>query len=105
MKNLILILFMIPSLAFCQTDLDSLRKEVLTIKAEQQNIKLNLAKHSKEFGLGVVVMIAGAAVLAASSSQEKLLIPGAILVSIGTVIQFDSHKWIGRAGKKRRIKA
>jgi hypothetical protein len=105
MKNLTLILLLIPSLALCQADLDSLRKEVLTIKAEQQNIKLNLEKSHLQYRKGTAAIIAGAGLFAIGGpiiemdnslkdDFPEFIIICAAITSVGIVLQIDSHKYL-----------
>jgi len=97
-------------------NLDSLNQRILSIEMNQRNIQLNLKKSHKQFSTGTLLVLTGSvittggALLAkkdndASSkakSNNALLIFGAAMTTVGVVIQIDSHKWIGRAGKRHK---
>jgi hypothetical protein len=111
MKKTLILLMLIPVLSFGQ-DLDSLKQRILSIENEQQNIKLHLRAHSSQFSLGTALLVTGAGMLILDAltetekenpnSKHTLAYVGAGVLTIGTIIQIDSHKWIGRAGRRKR---
>lgn len=72
-----------------------------------QKIELNLDKMHKQYrtgtvfvGIGAVICLAGIAAISQDSETEPaILYMGGIVLSIGTVIHLDSHKFLN---KKRR---
>lgn len=111
--TLLLAITLIISLSVKAQDLDSLKIEILLIKEEQQEMKMNLRAHQGQFKFGVGLSVIGAAILIVNNIQEPSgeadksknktmnILGGSVLV-IGSYIQIDSHKWIGRAGRRRR---
>lgn len=109
----------IPMLLTAQDE--ELKERILKVEQTQEQIQVNLAKGHKEFSTGTFFLIGGVAttVLATvlynkgtrnqnSDEQGKirpspvLLCIGGGMITAGTVIQIDSYKWIGRAGRKRK---
>lgn len=78
-----------------------LNAQIIDCEKSIEDINLNLDKFHKEYrtgtvftAIGTVVMIAGVASLINDSDQEPTAIyMGALFVSVGTVIHFDSHKF------------
>ena len=78
------------------------------VEKELQEIRLNLYKAHKQFKpgtalnlMGFPLMIAGFAIEDRRQNEGKkiaLLAGGAVLSFVGSLIQMDSHKYIGRAG-------
>lgn len=99
-----------------QSDYDSLKQKILKMDAAINTIHLNLTKSHKQFKTGTLIMIAGAAMSLvgvqiiskeagdSNNNYDKphLLYGGLALTTVGTIIQIDSHKWIGRGGRRER---
>lgn len=119
-NNLILILLIISIQSHGQ-DLDSLTRRILTLEANQNQIQVNLTKAHSKFSTGTMLIVGGvvttiAAVLLynrglrnENSDNNGRVMPSPVILGIGsgmmmvgTVIQIDSHKWIGRAGRRRK---
>jgi hypothetical protein len=96
MKKLILILSLFASTSQAQ------QRDTLTI----QDMQYNLYRSHQEYRTGTVVSILGLLAILASVEAKNSEMPlpelgyiGAGMVTVGGIIQIDSHKWIGRAGK------
>lgn len=99
-------------------DLDSLKQKILKMDIAINAMHYNMTKAHKQFRTGTYMMIAGTVatiigtmVLSEQAidgnnnrDQPTLLYVGAGLMTAGGVIQIDSHKWLGRGGR-RHIKA
>jgi hypothetical protein len=92
------------------TDVDDLKKQVLSLQRDVDNIQLNLATSQKKFKRGILVAtigysltIAGGLMLGRENDKtgQVLLIAGGATGAVGTVLLVDSFKYLGRAGKKR----
>ena len=114
MKALVVIFLLYPSIVVSQNT-DSLYQRILQIETNQRNIQVNLTKAHNKFSIGTTLVIAGLGATFASiitdepgqdadgNPQEPILLYiGSALLTVGTIIQIDSHKYIGRAGKRRR---
>jgi hypothetical protein len=107
----LLILFSLNS--YCQqspTDVEDLKKQVLLLQQDVDNIQLNLATSQKKFKRGILVAtigytltITGGLMLGRQNDQlgQGLLIAGGVTGAVGTVLLVDSFKYLGRAGRKR----
>lgn len=94
---------------------DSLKARILALEEGQAKVKLNLERAHKQFKFGTMIQAAGVIVGSAyfikreaddlstigndTGRDETLILIGGIMVTVGTVIQIDSHKFIGRGGK------
>lgn len=84
---------------------DMLRNELINMKNEQTELKLNLYKCQKEFkvGVGMVGAGLGLGILGAALMKDEpgigkpVVIIGSVLSLAGSVVIIDSHKFIGRA--------
>jgi hypothetical protein len=85
---------------------DMLRNELIKMKDEQTEVKLNLYKCHKEFkvgvglvGAGIGLGILGTAQLLnnPSGSGKEIAIVGSILSLAGSIVIVDSHKFIAKA--------
>lgn len=90
--------------------LDSLRKEILSLRNDVDHIQLNLAKGEKKFKRGILVATIGYSItitggLMLGRKQDDLgkalLVAGGATGIVGTVLMVDSFKYLGRAGKKK----
>lgn len=104
----------------CQAQsLDSLRAAVKQLQVSNNNIQLNLAAHQKQFSTGTFLIIGGVATSIAGfilydrqsttpdgdGNDRKypwFVYVGSVVTSVGVAIQIDSHKYIGRAGRRRK---
>lgn len=87
---------------------DSLwRNKIVNLEFEQESIKLNLTKCHNQFRTGTISLVLGVLATTAgvivnrydSGSGDILYIAGGAASAAGVVIQIDSHKFIGRAGR------
>ncbi len=108
MKKLILIIFLSP--LFAHSQIDSTEIKIAQLKSGIIYMRDNLKKCHSEFSTGMSIsfagMFVGIASVAITTDKEKdlrdiLLIAGGGLTIIGSVIMWDSHKYIGRAGNFR----
>lgn len=118
-RILFLMLLILPTISQGQDA--ELKDRILKLEENQEQIRLNLTKGHKQFSTGTFFLIGGVAttVLATvlynkgtrnqnSDEQGKirpspvLLCIGGGMITAGTVIQIDSHKWIGRGGRKKK---
>jgi hypothetical protein len=107
----LLLLFSFNS--YCQqapADVDDLKKQVLLLQQDVDNIQLSLATSQKKFKRGILVAtigytltITGGLMLGRQNDQlgQGLLIAGGVTGAVGTVLLVDSFKYLGRAGRKR----
>lgn len=89
------------------TRYDSIVSRVKDLELAQEKVQINLIRSHNEFRLGTILqvlgavaMIAGAEELDTEDSSKVLFIAGASCSGIGLVLQIDSHKFIGRAGRR-----
>lgn len=109
MKNLILVFLLFPSVALCQSDIDSLRKEIASIRVKQDLIDLRMDKMHKQYQKGTAGIMAGTGMFLAGSliiegeykDFPELIYLCSAITTIGIVLQIDSHKYLN---KKRRLK-
>ena len=92
-----------------QTELDSLKQEILEIRADVENINLNLEKSRAKFQRGILVAtigytvtIAGGLMLGRENDQvgQALLIAGGVTGITGTYMLVDAFKFLGRTRRK-----
>lgn len=92
-----------------QTELDSLKREILEIRADVENINLNLEKSRAKFQRGILVAtigytvtIAGGLMLGRENDQvgQALLIAGGVTGITGTYMLVDAFKFLGRTRRK-----
>jgi hypothetical protein len=98
-------------------NLDSLKRRILNIESNQKHIQFNLDKCHKQFRTGLLLGIAGTALTlfgAHIDSQRLtdktidnnkptgLVTIGSIITSVGAIVIIDSHKFIGRAGRRKK---
>jgi hypothetical protein len=93
------------------TDVEDLKKQVLLLQQDVDNIQLNLATSQKKFKRGILVAtigysltITGGLMLGRENDKtgQVLLIAGGATGAVGTVLLVDSFKYLGRAGRKRK---
>jgi hypothetical protein len=92
-------------------DVEDLKRQVLSLQQDVDNIQLNLSISEKKFKRGILVAtigytltITGGLMLGRQNDQlgQGLLIAGGVTGALGTVLMVDSFKYLGRAGRKKR---
>lgn len=70
-------------------------------------MQYNLFRSHQEYRTGTVMIVGGLLAVAASVAASDADLPskeigyfGAAFLTVGCVIHIDSHKWIGRSGRK-----
>jgi hypothetical protein len=108
------LLFLIPILGYGQqmpSDVEDLKKQVLSLQQDVDNIQLNLSASEKKFKRGILVAtigytltITGGLMLGRQNDQlgQGLLIAGGVTGAVGTVLMVDSFKYLGRAGRAKK---
>jgi hypothetical protein len=90
------------------TDVEDLKKQVLSLQQDVDNIQLNLVASHKKFKRGILVAtigysltITGGLLLGRENDKtgQILLIAGGATGAVGTVLLIDSFKYLGRAGR------
>lgn len=87
-------------------DIDSLKRRILLLETNQQNIQINLAKAHKKYSSGIGMVIVGALFSIAapnfsSTAKVPVYVVGGGLLIAGSIITIDSHHFIGLAGSKK----
>ena len=112
----VLLLFFIasPLLTFAQQDtldIEQLKREVLLLQYEVQQIQINLAESEKKFKRGIVVATIGYSVTIAGGLMlgrkyddlgKVLLVSGGITGITGTFMMADAFKYLGRTGRRKQ---
>jgi hypothetical protein len=91
-------------------NLDSLKREILSLRADVDNIQINLTTSQNKFkrGIGVAtvgyaVTIAGGLILGQNEDLGKtLLVTGGVTGITGTFLMVDAFKYLSRAGKNKK---
>jgi hypothetical protein len=117
MKQILIFLLLCFSInAFCQSNanpdqtgsqptIEELKRDILQLQQDTQDLQLNLHKAHREFRTGTIFYAVGLGltVLAAGSDRpsDGLILIGTGFLIAGGVLHIDSHKYIGRAGYAR----
>lgn len=114
-RNIFCALLLLISLSgYCQqvpNDIEDLKKQVLSLQHDVENIQLNLSTSEKKFKRGILVAtigytltITGGLMLGRQNDQlgQGLLIAGGVTGAVGTVLMVDSFKYLGRAGRNKK---
>lgn len=122
MTRLILIIGMMTfaGMAIGQTTLeyDSLKRKVLKMDEAINNMHMNMVDHQDQFKTGTMISVTGVVVSLLyfvidtnkknsktgdpeAVKQPAFIIFGGALVTVGTAIQIDSHKYLGRGGRRK----
>lgn len=115
MKIIALIsILILPAFAFAQespvADLDSLKKEILLLRADVDQINLNLATSQKKFKTGIIVATIGYSVTIAGGlmlgrkyddAGKVLLVAGGATGITGTFLMTDAFKYLNRKNPTR----
>lgn len=92
------------------TDVDQLKKEIVSLRADIDHIKLNIGKSEKHFKTGIAVATIGYSVTIAGGLMlgrkrddlgKGLLIAGGVTGITGTILMVDAFKFLGRASRNR----
>lgn len=112
-RIILLLLLIFPAFSYAQTetkDVEELKKEILLLRADVENIQLNLSQSERKFKRGIAVATIGYTMVIAGGlmlGREKddlgkgLLIAGGVTGITGTIMMVDAFKYLGRAGKKK----
>jgi hypothetical protein len=112
-RIILLLLLIFPAFSYAQTetkDVEELKKEILLLRGDVENIQLNLSQSEKKFKRGIAVatvgytmVIAGGLMLGRENDDlgKGLLIAGGVTGITGTIMMVDAFKYLGRAGKKK----
>ena len=109
MRIFTLCLLLLFSIAASGQNLDSLKREVLELKLETQDINFRIKSADQQFRAGILVStlgysitIAGGLMLGRSNDQlgQALLVTGGITGATGTYILVDSFRVL--SGKRRK---
>ncbi len=113
MRIILLIILINPVFSFGQTekkDVEELKKEILLLRADVENIQVNLTESEKKFKRGIAVatvgysmVIAGGLMLGRENDDlgKGLLIAGGVTGITGTIMMVDAFKYLGRAGRRK----
>ena len=113
MRIILLIILINPVFSFGQTeknDVEELKKEILLLRADVENIQVNLTESEKKFKRGIAVatvgysmVIAGGLMLGRENDDlgKGLLIAGGVTGITGTIMMVDAFKYLGRAGRNK----
>ncbi|HEY0744839.1 MAG TPA: hypothetical protein VGD40_25405 [Chryseosolibacter sp.] len=94
-----------------QANVDSLKSAVLAMRAEVDDIKVNLARSESKFKRGIFVaslgystVISGGLLLGRKRDDlgKALLVTGGVTGLIGTALLVDSFKYLGRPMRRKR---
>jgi len=112
-RIILLLLLIFPAFSYAQTetkDVEELKKEILLLRGDVENIQLNLSQSEKKFKraiavatVGYTMVIAGGLMLGRENDDlgKGLLIAGGVTGITGTIMMVDAFKYLGRAGKKK----
>lgn len=111
-----LLLFIIVQVSQAQTpaanaSADSLKQEILKLRADVDRIQLNLTTGEKKFKRGLIVATIGYSVTIAGGlmlgrkyddAGKVLLVAGGATGITGTIMMMDAFKYLGKAGGNKR---
>ncbi len=112
-RTILLLLLIFPAFSYAQPetkDLEELKKEILLLRADVENIQLNLSQSERKFKQGIAVatvgytmVIAGGLMLGRQNDDlgKGLLIAGGATGITGTIKMVDAFKYLGRAARKK----
>lgn len=112
---LFLISFFVPFFTEAQTRLpqssDSLKTEILSLRSDVDNIKINLGRTENRFKTGILIstvgysiVITGGLMLGRKNDElgKALLITGGATGVTGTILLVDAFKFLGIASGKKQ---
>ena len=91
--------------------LEQFKKEIVNLRADIDNVQLNLGKSEKRFKTGIAVAtlgysitITGGLMLGRKRDElgKVLLVAGGATGVTGTILMVDAFKFLGRASRKNR---
>lgn len=111
----LLFILMLAAPSFCSAqvdtlDVEQLKREVLLLQADVQNIQINLTKSQDKFKRGIIVATIGYSVTIAGGLMlgrkyddlgKVLLVSGGITGITGTFMMADAFKYLRRAGQRK----
>ncbi|MEY4931169.1 MAG: hypothetical protein RI909_1893 [Bacteroidota bacterium] len=112
-RIIFLLLLLVPAFTYAQTEttgVEDLKREILLLQADVENIQLNLSQSEKKFKRGIAVatvgytmVIAGGLMLGRKNDElgKGLLIAGGVTGITGTIKMVDAFKYLERAGRKK----
>jgi len=112
-RIILLLVLIFPTFSYAQTetkDVEELKKEILLLRTDVENIQVNLSQSEKKFKRGIAVatvgytmVIAGGLMLGRKNDDlgKGLLIAGGAAGITGTIKMVDAFKYMGRAGRKK----
>lgn len=112
-RIILLLLLFCPLCSFAQTetkDVEELKKEILLLQTDVENIQVNLTQSENKFKRGIAVstigytmVIVGGLMLGRENDDlgKGLLIAGGVTGITGTIMMVDAFKYLGRAGRKK----
>jgi hypothetical protein len=112
-KLFISLCFILPALSFAQTetkDVEQLKKEILLLQGDIEQIQVNLSQSQNKFKRGIIVAtlgysvtIAGGLMLGRKNDDlgKVLLVSGGVTGITGTIMMADAFKYLGRAGHRK----
>lgn len=114
----VFLLFLSPALFGQQTadslrTLDQFKQEVLSLRADVNNIQFNLGKSERRFKTGIAVATAGYTITIAGGLMlgrkrddlgKVLLVAGGATGITGTILMVDAFKFLGRASRKQKMR-
>jgi hypothetical protein len=116
MKNIIFFLLLLSSGILkaqqqpIPSDVEELKKEIILLKSDVENIQINLAKGERKFKQGILVAtigysvtIAGGLMLGRKNDElgKVLLVAGGAAGITGTAMMFNAFRYLGKAGKQK----
>ncbi len=114
-RLLVILIIVLPSLSNAQVDtldIEQLKREVLLLQTDVQNIQINLTKSQDKFKRGIIVATIGYSVTIAGGLMlgrkyddlgKVLLVSGGITGITGTFMMADAFKYLRRAGQRKRL--
>lgn len=117
MKNLVFfLLLLLPGILKAQqqplpSDIEELKKEIIQLRSEVENIQINLVEGERKFKQGILVAtigysvtIAGGLMLGRKNDDlgKVLLVAGGASGITGTAMMFNAFRYLGKAGKQKR---
>ena len=94
-----------------QAEIELLKKEIVLLNQNMENIQLNLGKSENKFKRGIAiatigysVTIAGGLMLGRENDDlgKILLVTGGAVGITGTIMMVDAFKYLGRASRKQK---
>lgn len=115
MFRLAFLLFIgIQTISFAQSDsldVEQLKREILLLQADVENIQINLVQSQDKFKRGIIVATIGYTVTIAGGLMlgrkyddlgKVLLVSGGITGITGTFMMADAFKYLRKAGQRQR---